>query len=62
MNVSRIVFVDLFGLFSKVSVHAYLIDLFQSIRGMIADFQNPNNTQYKFAHVYFTEGTCAYIL
>ncbi|XP_055897026.1 syntaxin-binding protein 1-like isoform X2 [Biomphalaria glabrata] len=27
----------------------------KSIKGMIADFQNPNNTQYKAAHVYFTE-------
>nr|AAO83849.1 neural-specific syntaxin-binding protein 1 [Lymnaea stagnalis] len=27
----------------------------KSIKTMIADFQNPNNTQYKSAHVYFTE-------
>ncbi|BFZ20349.1 hypothetical protein BsWGS_23387 [Bradybaena similaris] len=27
----------------------------KSIKGMIADFQNPNSTQYKAAHVYFTE-------
>ena len=23
---------------------------------MMTDFQNPNNTQYRAAHVYFTEG------
>ena len=33
-----------------------LVLLFQSIKGMMADFQNPNNTQYRGAHVYFTEG------
>ncbi|KAK6196229.1 syntaxin-binding protein 1 isoform X2 [Patella vulgata] len=27
----------------------------KSIRGLISDFQNPNNTQYKNAHVFFTE-------
>ncbi|KAK7504366.1 hypothetical protein BaRGS_00004232 [Batillaria attramentaria] len=27
----------------------------KSIKGMMADFQNPNNTQYRGAHVYFTE-------
>ncbi|BFZ05715.1 hypothetical protein BsWGS_08754 [Bradybaena similaris] len=27
----------------------------KSIKALIADFQNPNNTQYKAAHVYFTE-------
>ncbi|KAL8562987.1 Syntaxin-binding protein 1 [Nucella lapillus] len=27
----------------------------KSIKGMMADFQNPNNTQYHGAHVYFTE-------
>ncbi|GFS21802.1 syntaxin-binding protein 1 [Elysia marginata] len=27
----------------------------KSIKAMIADFQNPNNTMYKAAHVYFTE-------
>ncbi|KAK7094402.1 syntaxin-binding protein 1-like isoform X3 [Littorina saxatilis] len=27
----------------------------KSIKGMMADFQNPNNTQYRAAHAYFTE-------
>ncbi|XP_076436851.1 syntaxin-binding protein 1-like isoform X2 [Babylonia areolata] len=27
----------------------------KSIKGMMVDFQNPNNTQYRGAHVYFTE-------
>lgn len=28
----------------------------KSVRGMINDFRNPNNTMYKLAHIYFTEG------
>ena len=28
----------------------------KSIRQLVVDFQNPNSTQYKLAHVYFTEG------
>ena len=28
----------------------------KSIRGLMQDFWNPNNAQYKSAHVYFTEG------
>ena len=28
----------------------------KSVRGMMQDFMNPNNTQYKQAHIFFTEG------
>ena len=28
----------------------------KSVRSLITDFQNPQNTQYRHAHVYFTEG------
>ncbi len=29
---------------------------FQSVRGILNDFMNPNSTQYRIGHVYFTEG------
>ena len=28
----------------------------KSVRTLINDFMNPNSTQYKVAHVFFTEG------
>ena len=31
----------------------------KSVRAMINDFRNPNSTQYRLAHIYFTEGMLA---
>lgn len=41
---------------NNLVVALYLCIRVQSIRALIVDFQNPNATQYKLAHVFFTEG------
>ena len=30
----------------------------KSVKGLMMDFQSQNRTQYRAAHVYFTEGMC----
>ena len=34
----------------------------KSVKGLMLDFQSQNRTQYRAAHVYFTEGTFYYML
>ena len=33
----------------------------KSVKGLMLDFQSQNRTQYRAAHVYFTEGTYLHI-
>lgn len=35
----------------------------KSVKGLMLDFQSQNRTQYRAAHVYFTEGeTCHFLI